>query len=169
VTSVLSAVGAAVDPTTPLIRVQNLGNLVVALELSEFDVAHVKVGELTRVSVDALGGRQVKGRVISVSATGTEAGGVVNFSVTIALETAGGGVRPGMSVSARIVTRIRRNAVRIPSAAVSSGEPPTVMVREPSGTLARRPVELGLEGPKLVEVRSGLRAGDQVLVPAGGE
>jgi macrolide-specific efflux system membrane fusion protein len=169
VTSVLSAVGAAVDPTTPLIRVQNLGNLVVALELSEFDVAHVKVGELTRVSVDALGGRQLKGRVINVSPIGTEAGGVVNFSVTIALKTAGGGVRPGMSVSARIVTRIRRNAVRIPSAAVSSGEPPTVMVREPSGTLARRPVELGLEGPKLVEVRSGLRSGDRVLVPAGGE
>jgi HlyD family secretion protein len=168
VTSVLSAVGAAVDPTTPLIRVQNLGNLVVALELSEFDLAHVRVGELTRVSVDALGGRQLTGRVISVSPIGTEAGGVVNFSVTIALERAGGGVRPGMSVSARIVTRIRRDVVRIPSAAVSGGEQPTVMVREQSGRLARRPVELGLEGPTLVEVRSGLRAGDRVLVPAGG-
>ena len=111
----------------------------------------------------------MKGRVIDVSPTGTEVGGVVNFPVTIALETAGsGGVRPGMSVSARIVTQIRRNVVRIPSAAVSGGERPTVMVREPSGTLTRRPVELGLEGPTLVEVRSGLRAGDRVLVPAGG-
>lgn len=171
VTSVLTTAGAAVDPTTPLMRVQNLGNLVVALELSEFDVAHVRVGELTRVSVDALGGRQVKGHVIDVSSTGTEIGGVVNFPVTIALKTAGGagaGVRPGMSVSARIVTRIRRNVVRIPSAAVSGGERPTVMVRGPSGTLTRHTVELGLEGPTMVEVRSGLRAGEMVLLPAGG-
>lgn len=169
VTSVLSAVGAAVDPTTPLMRVQDLGNLVVALELSEFDVAHVRVGELTRVSVDALGGRRVTGRVIDVSPTGTEVGGVVNFPVTIALKATGGAnVRPGMSVSARIVTRIRRNVVRIPSAALSGGDRPAVMVRGPFGTPTRRPVELGLRGPKLVEVRSGLRVGDRVLVPAGG-
>jgi RND family efflux transporter MFP subunit len=171
VTSVLTTAGAAVDPTTPLLRVQDLGNLVVALELSEFDVAHVRVGDLTRVSVDALGGRQVKGRVIDVSPTGTELGGVVNFPVTIALETAGGGgggVRPGMSVSARIVTRIRRNVIRIPSAAVSEEGEPAVMVRQPSGKLTRHPVELGLEGPKLVEVRSGLQSGARVLVPSGG-
>ncbi|MDX6610207.1 MAG: HlyD family secretion protein [Solirubrobacterales bacterium] len=168
VTSMLTTAGAAADPATPLMRVQDLGNLVVALELSEFDVAHVRVGELTRVSVDALGGRQVKGRVIDVSPIGTEVGGVVNFPITIALKTAGGGVRPGMSVSARIVTRIRRNVIRIPSTAVSGGDRPTVKVRRPSGTLTRRPVELGLEGPSLVEVRSGLQAGDRVLVPAGG-
>jgi HlyD family secretion protein len=171
VTSMLTTVGAAVDPTTPLIRVQDLGHLVVALELSEFDVAHVRVGELTRVSVDALGGREVKGRVIDVSPTGTEVGGVVNFPVTIALESAGGGgagVRPGMSVAARIVTQIRRDVVRIPTAAVSGEDRPTVMVRESSGSLTRRPVELGLEGRSMVEVRSGLRAGDRILVPTGG-
>jgi HlyD family secretion protein len=169
VTNMLTTTGAPVDPTTPLMRVQNLGNLVVSLELSEFDVAHVRVGELTRVSVDALGGRQVKGRVTRVSPTGVELGGVVNFPVTIALQGGGGAnVRPGMSVSARIVTRIRRNVLRIPSAAVSGGEKPSVMVRSPSGTLSRRPVELGLEGPSMVEVRSGLRPGDRVLVGAAG-
>jgi hypothetical protein len=171
VVGVLAAAGAAADPTTPLMRVQDLGHLVVALELSEFDVARVRVGELTRVSVDALGGRQVNGRVVDVSLIGTEVGGVVNFPVTIALTTAGGsgaGIRPGMSVSARIVTQIQRNVIRIPSAAVSGGERPTVMVHEPSGALARRRVELGLEGPRLVEIRSGLRAGERVLAPIGG-
>ncbi|HKB49833.1 MAG TPA: hypothetical protein VKC63_00195 [Solirubrobacterales bacterium] len=66
------------------------------------------------------------------------------------------------------MTQIRRNVVRIPSAAVGGGNRPAVMVREPSGKLARSRVELGLEGPKMVEVRSGLRAGERVLVPAGG-
>lgn len=168
VTSLLTTPGAAVDPATPLMRVQDLGNLVVALDLSEFDVGHVRVGELTRVSVDALGGRTYKGRVIDLAPSGTDVGGVVNFPVIIALQGTGGGsasVRPGMSVSARIVTRIQRDVVRVPSAAVSGGN--QVTVRESSGALTPRPVKLGLEGPQVVEVRSGLQPGDQVLIPAG--
>jgi RND family efflux transporter MFP subunit len=173
VTSVLTAVGAPVDAATPLIRVQDLSHLAIALQLSEFDVAHVRVGELTRISVDALGGRELKGRVIDVSPVGSEAGGVVNFPVTIALDATSGGaspVRPGMSVSARIVTRMRRNVVRIPATAVSEEGRPIVAIGEPSGTLRRRPVEIGLRGTSLVQVRSGLRPGDRVLIPAvGGE
>lgn len=170
ITGVLTALGAPVDPSTPLMRVQNLGNLVVALQLSEFDVAHVHVGELTRVSVDALGGRQLKGTVIDVSPIGTEVSGVVNFPVTIALQpgSRSSGVRPGMSVSARIVTEMRRNALRVPAAAVSGGERPTVKAREGRGPLERRPIQIGLRTPNAVEVRSGLQAGAQVLVPAAG-
>ncbi len=169
VTSLLTTPGAAVDPATPLMRVQDLGNLVVALDLSEFDVGHVRVGELTRVSVDALGGRTYKGRVIDLAPSGTDVGGVVNFPVIIALQGTGGGsasVRPGMSVSARIVTRIQRDVVRIPAAAVSGGK---VTVRESSGAQTTRPVKLGLEGPQLVEVKSGLQPGDRVLIPAGNQ
>ncbi|MEK6250751.1 MAG: efflux RND transporter periplasmic adaptor subunit [Actinomycetota bacterium] len=172
VTSLLTTPGAAVDPATPLMRVQDLGNLVVALDLSEFDVGHVRVGELTRVSVDALGGRTYKGRVIDLAPTGTDVGGVVNFPVIIALQSTGGGsssVRPGMSVSARIVTQIRRDVVHIPSAAVSGAGQPEVTVRGPSGALTTRPVRLGLEGPQLVEVRSGLQPGARVLIPAGNQ
>jgi HlyD family secretion protein len=170
VTGMLTALGAPVDPSTPLMRVQDLGNLVVALQLSEFDVAHVKVGEPTRVSVDALGGRQIKGAVIDISPVGTEIGGVVNFPVTIALQSGSGasGVRPGMSVSARIVTKMRRDVLRVPAAAVSDGAQPAVMVREAPGKLKRRSVKIGLRSPGAVEVRFGLRAGAQVFVPGGG-
>jgi multidrug efflux pump subunit AcrA (membrane-fusion protein) len=42
------------------------------------------------------------------------------------------------------------------------------MLSGPSGSLINRPVELGLRGATYVEVRSGLREGDRVLVPSGG-
>jgi multidrug efflux pump subunit AcrA (membrane-fusion protein) len=71
-----------------------------------------------------------------------------------------------MSVSARIATRMRRDVVRIPATAVSDEGKPIVAVGEPSGRLRRRQVEVGLRGASLVEVRSGLRPGNQVLVPA---
>jgi membrane fusion protein, macrolide-specific efflux system len=167
VTSVLTTDGASADPTTPIVRVQDLDHLVVTLDLSEFDVGRTRVGAPALVTVDALGGRQFGGRVFDISLSSTDNGGVVNFPVTIALRSHRS-LRPGMSVRARIVVRRAPGVLRIPVAAVQQGDRPTVMVRRPGGTYARRPVELGLTGATYVEVRRGLRAGERVLVPSGG-
>jgi HlyD family secretion protein len=95
-------------------------------------------------------------------------GGIVNFPVTIAVP-AGHGLRPGMSVSARVVVSERRGVVCVPTAAVSDyGSNSVVMVGRPAGALQRRVVELGLQGTHSVEIRSGLRPGERVFVPAGG-
>jgi multidrug efflux pump subunit AcrA (membrane-fusion protein) len=106
--------------------------------------------------------------VLDVALSGADNGGVVNFPVTIALNSHSR-LRPGMSVSVRIVVASRRDVVRIPvDAVVDKGDQPTITVRARSGALVRRPVELGLAGAAFVEVRSGLRAGERVLLPAGG-
>jgi RND family efflux transporter MFP subunit len=168
VTSVLTVDGAAVDPATPLVRVQDLAHLVVTLDLSEFDVGRTRVGAVARISVDALGGREFGGRVVDVALGGAETGGVVNFPVIVALNSRGR-LRPGMSVSARIVVTSHPDVVRIPlDAVVDQGPRTTVTVKAPTGAAARRPVELGIAGTQFVEVRSGLRAGERVLVPSGG-
>jgi macrolide-specific efflux system membrane fusion protein len=163
VTSVLTSDGAAVDPTTPVARVQDLRHLVVALDLSEFDVGRTRVGAPALVSVDALGAKRFGGHVVDVALTGADTGGVVNFPVIVALK-AGGRLRPGMSASVRVIVRRARDVVRVPLAAIVDGG---VMVRTASGTLRRRDVRLGLRGAQFVEVRAGLRPGERVLLPAG--
>jgi membrane fusion protein (multidrug efflux system) len=173
VTSVLTTRGASVDPTTPVMRIDDLSHLVVALDLSEFDVAHVQIGSPAKISVDALGGREYEGRVIDVAPSGNSVGGVVNFPVIIALNSgassgSGIGPLPGMSVSAKIVTAGRSNVLRIPVTAASGGDHPAVQVQGPSGAVSSQPVKLGLEDPQFVEVRSGLRPGQRILVPPGG-
>jgi multidrug efflux pump subunit AcrA (membrane-fusion protein) len=168
VTGILTAPGAAADPTTPLTRVEDLEQLVVALDLSEFDVGRIRVGAPVRVSADALGGREFGGRVRDVASSGVASGGVVNFPAIIALRSHRR-LRPGMSVSARVIVSRRRDVVRIPLAAVADrADRPSVTVRSPSGALRRRAVELGLAGAQFVEVRSGLRAGELVVMPAAG-
>jgi RND family efflux transporter MFP subunit len=169
VTSVLTAEGAPVDATTPVMRVQDLSHLVVAVDLSEFDVGRTRVGAPARVGVDALGGRRFTGSVMDVSLSGTDSNGVVNFPVMIALDSAGQ-LRPGMSVSARIVVASRQGVVRIPVAAVKdAGGNPSVMVKGASGALVSRPVKLGLADPQYVEVRSGLQVGERVLTSAANQ
>ncbi|MCW3016032.1 MAG: hlyD1, partial [Solirubrobacterales bacterium] len=168
VTSVLTVPGAAADPTTPLARVEDLDHLVVTLDLSEFDVGRIGAGAPVYVSVDALGGQAVGGHVRDVAAGGVASGGVVNFPVIVSLNSHRR-LRPGMSVSARVIVARRRDVVRIPVAAVVHRDArPSVTVRARSGALDRRPVRLGLSGTQFVEVRSGLRAGERVVMPSGG-
>ena len=168
VTSVLTTEGAMVDAATPVARVQDLQHVVISLDLSEFDVARARVGAPAFVKVDALGGRVFGGRVRDVALGGTETGGVVNFPVIIGMR-APGPLRPGMSVSARIVVRRVRDVVRVPVAAVTDrAGGPTVDVRVRSGATEVRRVRLGLAGATYVQVRSGLRAGERIVLPAGG-
>lgn len=123
-----------------------------------------RVAARALVSADALAGKQFGGRVLDVGLTGAEVGGVVNFPVIIALHS-GGKLSPGRSVSARIIVRRRRDVVRVPLAAIVDGG---VTVRGATGRLRRRQVRLGLRGAEFIEVGSGLRAGERVLVPTGG-
>lgn len=165
VTSILTARGAAADRTTPLARIEDLDHLVVTLDLSEFDVARIRVGGPVRVGVDALGGREFGGHVLDIASGGVATGGVVNFPVIIALNSQRR-LRPGMSVSARVIVSQRKDVVRIPLTAVAHKQSrPTVIVRASSGADRQRPVKLGLSGAEFVEVRSGLRAGERVVVP----
>jgi multidrug efflux pump subunit AcrA (membrane-fusion protein) len=168
VTSVLTTNGASADPTTPIVRVQDLDHLVITVDLSEYDVGRVRVGAPALITLEALGGARVGGQVSDVSLSGVENGGVVNFPVTIALHSHTG-PRPGMSVSARIIVRRVHDVLRVPVAAINEGDQPSVTVREPSGAFVRRPIEVGLTGTTYAEITGGLKAGDRVLVRSRGE
>jgi multidrug efflux pump subunit AcrA (membrane-fusion protein) len=174
VTSVLTTRGASVDPTTPVMRVQDLSHLVVSLDLSEFDVGKVRIGARARVAVDALGGHQYEGRVIDVAPSGNAVNGVVNFPVIIALNPVASqsgrlGPLPAMSVSARIITESRSNVTRVPVDAIGGGDTPTVQVQGPSGRIKTQPVKVGLETSQFAEVQSGLQPGQRVLVTSANQ
>ena len=168
VTALLSAAGSPVDPATPIAVVADLDHLAVDVDLSEFDVARVRSGHAAVVSVDALGGRRFRGTVLFEALTGVESAGVVTFPVRIRLPRVDG-VKPGMNVSVRIVVAKRSGVVHVPLEAVAQdGEQPTVTVVGKGGTQSVRTVRLGLADNKIVEIRSGLKAGERVLLQTGG-
>lgn len=170
VTSVLTAEGAAADASAPLLRVQDLDNLVVSVNLTEFDVSQTRVGALARISADALGGEPYLGEVADVALSGGNRGGVVTFPVIVDIDDSEG-LRPGMSVSVRLVVARHSNVVRLPLDAIEDreGKEATISVRTSSGEVKERTVTLGLVGANYAEVRSGLRAGEKVVVPTDEE
>jgi HlyD family secretion protein len=166
VTALLTAPGAPVDPLTPVAEVADLQHLEVTVDLSEFDVARVNPGQKAAVSVDALGGKRFRGRVVFAALTGTNSSGVVTFPVRVAIAEAPG-LRPGMNVSVRIIVAKRQNVVQIPLEAVSRNEEdqPSVNVVNAAGDESPRAVQLGLASNKNVEIVKGLRPGDHVALP----
>jgi multidrug efflux pump subunit AcrA (membrane-fusion protein) len=164
VTSVLTVPGAPVDASTPIATVAALQSLAVNVDLSEFDVARVKIGLPAMVSVDALGGRSFRGKVQFVGLTGVENGGVVTFPVRLGLQHVAG-LKPGMNVSVHIVVARRRHVVQVPLEAVSRDTGgPTVRVLDATGKQVTRPVKLGLANNKNVEIKHGITAGQRVVL-----
>ena len=167
VTSLLTVRGAPVDTATPVATVADLSRLSASVDLSEFDAAQVTKGLNAVVSVDALGGKSFAGKVVFAAPTGTNTGGVVIFPVQVGLARSKG-IKPGMNVSVRIVVAQRRNVLQVPLEAITRDpeDRPAVTVIDDEGETVLRRVQLGLSNNQNVQVVKGLRAGQQVVLPA---
>jgi macrolide-specific efflux system membrane fusion protein len=89
---------------------------------------------------------------------------VVTYYAKISLDERPADVKPGMTASVAVVLDKRENVVYVPTSAVpSQGSTATLTVREGS-TDSQRSVAIGLRGDEGVEITSGLKAGDKVVI-----
>lgn len=148
------------------------------ISLNEVDVAKVKVGQKVTLTFDAVSDLSVSGEVASVDSLGTVTQGVVSYAVSITFDTNDDRVKPGMSVSAAIVTDVKQDVLTVPLSAVKSqGEISSVEIVSgdiPESTASTqgvllsvlpemRVVQLGLINDTNAEVISGLSEGDMIV------
>jgi RND family efflux transporter MFP subunit len=167
VTGLIASPGTQVDPSAALISVADLQHLSVTINMSEFDVAHLKLGDTALVNVAALGSTSIPGKVTAIAPVGVSNSGVVQFPVTVALSKTAKGIKPGMLASVQVTTAQARGAVRVPLDAISyspSGGKPQVTLLSANGVKTPKTVSLGLAGPSLVQVLSGVKPGQRLAV-----
>jgi len=99
--------GEVIAPQAPAIVLGDLSTLLVrTLDLSEADVSHVSLGQEAMVTIDALGGRQLKGTVVRIAPVATERRGDTVYAVTLDLEVGpDSGLRWGMTAFVEITVR----------------------------------------------------------------
>ncbi len=176
---------AGIGGERPLVKVADLTRWKVRLEVDENDIVQVRVGQPVRVTIDALPDREFWGHVILVGyqplseTTSPQLGQTARenlFPVEVELRETLPEVRPGFTVHAEIVTAERKQVLSVPIQALvhrlASGDNPEgpreadvagVFVLE--GDRVRfRPVQVGIMGEFDLEVRSGLRPGESVVV-----
>jgi len=149
------------------------------ISLNEIDTAKVKVGQKATLTFDAVDSLSVSGQVAQIDITGTVSQEVVSYGVQIAFDTQDDRVKPGMSVSASIITNSKLDALVIPSSAIKSqGNISYVEIVENSAgigatnsaevTLSALPktqqIETGLANDTSTEIVSGLKEGDLIVV-----
>lgn len=136
-------------------------------EVDENDVARVRVGQESLVSIDAFPDEEFVGRVRKISAAGTIEGNVSNFEVEIELDP-DERLRVGMSSDARVVVQEHRSVLLIPNTAlVRNGRGLKVRIGA-DGEAEMLPIRTGYTDGFLSVVEDGLQEGDTVLVRSEG-
>ncbi|MET7422372.1 efflux RND transporter periplasmic adaptor subunit [Dactylosporangium sp. NPDC005555] len=156
--------GTTSTSSSGFIQLADLTKLQINAGFAEADATKLKAGQTAEISWSALSGTRATGKVSAISPTATTTNNVNSYAVVIGLDTLPEGVRLGQSTTAVVTIAEAQNAVRIPTAALrTAGGQRTVEVQV-NGQVETRTVEVGITGGSFVEIRSGLTAGEQVVI-----
>jgi len=117
-----------------IMRVADLSNMEVRVNINENDIVNVKIGDKARISIDAYPGRKFTGFVKEIAAAAKTTGlstqeEVTNFQVKVRVADKDVALRPGMSANVDVETKTVENVIAVPIQAV------TVRSREGSKTI----------------------------------
>ena len=153
--------GEYVDTTHTAFTVADLSVVWVETAIAPDDLPFVKEGQAANI---AGSGGKAEGKLVFVSPVidpETRAAKAI-----IELENAEGKWRPGEFVNAAIATSAQEAEILIPKDAVQSIEGQDVVFVKTAKGFEKRPVGLGREDSRHVEVISGLAAGEAVAISA---
>ena len=159
---ILTAPGAVVSTAIATI---GSGPMIASIKVSEFDITNValdqivelKLGNSTEVS---------SGKVTQIGQVATtDANGVSQFSVFTESDAPVSTWRIGMTVTAKIILQSKKAAIAVPiQALVKKGNTTFVQVLDAENKPVDKEVKVGLTGSQLVEILSGIKVGDEVVL-----
>jgi len=180
-----------------LMRVADLSVIQAMVKVDETDVVRLALDDSVSVTIDAFPDTQFVGRVTKIAnsaavlAAGSQgADRAVDFDVEVTLTNPPSDVRPDLSMTARIITDVRKQALAIPIIALTAREATptgdsaqavplntapgdTSSARKPkpregvfvveNGVAVFRPVKVGIAGDEYFEVLSGVKKGETIV------
>jgi HlyD family secretion protein len=165
ITEVEVKTGDLVSAGETAFRIDDLASVYIDLQVSEVDLASLKVGQSAALEFDALPDRVYSGEVTEIGMIGTNSQGVVNYPVTVKVTDADESILPGMTAAVTIVVDQVDDVLLVPNKAIrtSGGQQSVTVLFE--GQQIAVPVMVGLVGDTQSEVISDqLREGDAVAI-----
>jgi len=153
------------------------------ISLNEVDVARIKIGQPALLTFDAVSNLKINGTVLEMDTVGTVSQGVVTYNVKIGFNSPDGVIKPGMSVTAEIITDSKPDVLIVPQGAVKT-QGRTKYVEVVTDTLLevengtrvtqtgivlasapeRKSVEVGMSNDTVTEILSGLEEGERIVI-----
>ena len=163
------AVGKDVREREEIIRIPDLDNMVVEVDIHESSVKKIRPGLKVAVRLDALPGEALVGTVISVAPVPSSQSSWLNpnlkvYMTRVQLDRVPKGLKPGMRAEAEILVANLENVLQIPMQGVrSSGKRSFVYLKKGDGVELRE-VKLGQSNDRMVAIEDGLVKGDVVFL-----
>jgi HlyD family secretion protein len=164
-----------------ILKIEDRTKMRVKLAVNEIDVARLKLGMTTNVSVDALPGKKFTGKIMKIAPSRQEAAGaatqigsdsVVKFEVEVVLDNAEQDLKSGMSAKCQMGVAKRKNVVFLPSEYVEKkGDEyfasfPGVAAKPGEVAKPKRvKLKVGLISTSRMEILEGVKKGDKVIKP----
>ena len=156
------SVGDYVTTGTRLLTLQTVSPQRAVIEVPERYAVMLRPGQTVEFSVASQEQRTYRARVDFIDPV------VQTESRTILVKASapnpGGLLKPGMFIEARLATSTRPNAIVVPEDAVQPLRSANVVWAIVEGKASRRVVQLGVRSAGVVEILSGVQAGETVVV-----
>ncbi|WP_252226383.1 efflux RND transporter periplasmic adaptor subunit [Caldicoprobacter algeriensis] len=156
--------GQMATQASPPVTVIDMTALILDIRLSEFDVMKVQPSQKVDVYVDAAGSQQVEGVVEWVSPSTDSRSQAYGVRIKIDNSHSPGKLRPGMFARVSLILDKKENAIAVPKRAIVRQGDKTYVFVIKGGSVERREVEVGMDDGERIEVISGLKSGEQVVI-----
>jgi HlyD family secretion protein len=169
--SQLPRLGDWVSQGREVAQIVSLERMQVKLELNQAEIIGVKMGQQAEVSVEALSGAVLKGKVTAIGQTARRPpvqgwmgmSATATFPVTIDLPPSGKSlVRPGMRAAVRIVYRRIEGAITVPTGCIFRRDGHATVFVQRNGKFAPVAVTLGESNGDYTAITKGLKAGERI-------
>jgi cobalt-zinc-cadmium efflux system membrane fusion protein len=156
--------GETADPSRPLFRIADLSRLWLVVQAFERDAVRIAEGSTAEITFAALPGRGFRGTIARVGREVSPESRTVPIRIDLVNE--GRLLKPGMSATAWLaLSDSSGTVVTVPAAALQRIEEGwSVFLPRGEGTFEVRPVGRGRDLGGEVEILSGLRPGETVVV-----
>jgi len=175
-----------------ILTVADLNAMEAEVNVDENDIMSIALGQEAEIEVDALPGQQLKGVVSEIGSSAVSQGQgtteqKTEFEIKIAILNPPKTLRPGMTASANITTKVNDSALSVPLQAVAARSVDQLAMKGQkrkdaetkyqadkdgfveivfcieNGKAVARQVKTGIQGEDLIEVTSGLKEGDEIV------
>ena len=151
-------------PTLPAIDLIDDSCMYVSAPIDEVDASKLKVGQHSRITLDAMKGRSFPGRVRRIAPYVLDLekqARTVEVEVEFEKLAQDTNLLVGYSADVEIIHDVRNQVLRIPTQTLLEGN--RVLLYGSNGMLEERKVTTGLSNWEYAEVVSGLAEGDQIV------